>query len=179
MPADPAEAIALFRYRVVAEATNERLSPAERGLVVRELAAQMHELPDGSRKELSRATLDRWIRACRAEGLDGLRPAPRSDIGTARVAPELIEEACALHRVTCGRHRCIVRQDRRSARPLIGGATRGGREHLATPGRGRLRGSRACAFFMSSAHHAGLPRTRGGCPASCWKPCRSRTRISP
>jgi len=36
VPADPAEAIALFRYRVVAEATNERLSSAERGLVVRE-----------------------------------------------------------------------------------------------------------------------------------------------
>lgn len=98
MPADPAEAIALFRYRVIAEATNERLSSAERGLVVRELAAQIHELPDGSRREFSRATLDRWIRACRAEGLDGLRPEARSDVGTARVAPELIEEACALRR---------------------------------------------------------------------------------
>ncbi len=98
MPPDPAEAIALFRYRVVAEATNERLTPAERGLVVRDLAAQAHELPDGSQREYSRATLDRWIRACRAEGLDGLRPAPRSDIGQARVAPELIEEACQLRR---------------------------------------------------------------------------------
>ena len=98
MPPDPAEAIALFRFRVVAEATNERLSSAERGLVVRELASGLHELPDGSRKQFSRATLDRWIRACRAEGLDGLRPATRSDIGTARVAPELIEEACALRR---------------------------------------------------------------------------------
>jgi len=98
MPADPAEAIALFRYRVIAEATNERLSPAERGLVVRELAAQIHELPDGSRREFSRATLDRWIRACWAEGLDGLRPEARSDVGLARVAPELIEEACRLRR---------------------------------------------------------------------------------
>jgi len=98
MPADPAEAVALFRFRVIAEATDERLTPAERGLLVRELAARLHELPDGSRREYSRATLDRWIRACRADGLDGLRPAPRSDIGAARVAPELIEEACLLRR---------------------------------------------------------------------------------
>lgn len=98
MPADPAEAVALFRYRVVAEATDERLTPAERGRVVRELAGRLHELPDGSQREYSRATLDRWVRACRAEGFDGLRPAPRSDIGAARVAPELIEEACALRR---------------------------------------------------------------------------------
>jgi len=98
MPPDPAEAVALFRYRVIAEATNERLTSAERGSLVRELAAGLHELPDGSRRAFSRSTLDRWVRACRAEGLDGLRPVPRSDIGTARVAPELLEEACALRR---------------------------------------------------------------------------------
>ena len=92
MPADPAEAVALFRYRVIAEATNERLTSAERGLLVRELASRLHELPDGGRRGYSRATLDRWVRAWRAEGLDGLRPAPRSDIGTARVAPRTIRE---------------------------------------------------------------------------------------
>ena len=39
MTAESAEAIALFRYRVIAEATSARLSPAERGRLVRELAA--------------------------------------------------------------------------------------------------------------------------------------------
>ena len=46
MPADPAEAIALFRYRVVAEATNERLSSAERGLVVREREERRAQVAD-------------------------------------------------------------------------------------------------------------------------------------
>lgn len=98
MPSDPAEAVALARYRVIAEAIDERLTPAERGLLVRQLAARLHELPDGGRKEFSRATIDRWIRAWRADGLEGLRPQARSDIGSARVAPDLIEEACALRR---------------------------------------------------------------------------------
>ena len=44
MAADPsidaAEAVALFRYKLIAEAANPRLGPAERGQFVRELASQ-------------------------------------------------------------------------------------------------------------------------------------------
>ena len=40
MSSDPREAIALLRYRIVAAATDPRLTPAERGLLVRELAAE-------------------------------------------------------------------------------------------------------------------------------------------
>ena len=35
---DPAERLAMFRYCVISEAISPRLSPAERGRVVRELA---------------------------------------------------------------------------------------------------------------------------------------------
>lgn len=93
MPTDPAELTALFRYRVVAEATNPRLSALDRGRLVRALAAQLHELPDGSRRQFGRGTLDRWVRAYREQGLDGLRPQPRGDIGTVRRHPELLDEA--------------------------------------------------------------------------------------
>jgi hypothetical protein len=44
----PAEQVALFRCRVTAEPANPRLSPAERGRVVRALAAQTHQHPDGT-----------------------------------------------------------------------------------------------------------------------------------
>jgi putative transposase len=98
MAPDPAEQVALFRYRVIAEALSERLSAAERGQLVRELASHAHELPDGSRKEVSRATLDRWIRAYREGELAALRPRPRSDAGLVRKQPELLEEACRLRR---------------------------------------------------------------------------------
>ncbi|HUZ36902.1 MAG TPA: DDE-type integrase/transposase/recombinase [Streptosporangiaceae bacterium] len=98
MAPDPAEQVALFRYRVIAEALSERLSPAERGQLVRELASRTHELPDGSRKEFSRATLDRWIRAYRQGELAALRLQPRSDAGLVRKQPELLEEACRLRR---------------------------------------------------------------------------------
>jgi putative transposase len=96
MSSDPREAIALLRYRIVAAASDPRLTPAERGQLVRELAAQAFDHPDGSRYTYSRGTLDRWVRAYREQGLDGLRPPPRADLGTVRRHPELLEEACQL-----------------------------------------------------------------------------------
>jgi len=42
MSTDPAETVALFRYHVIADATNPRLTPAERGMLVRQLSRQSH-----------------------------------------------------------------------------------------------------------------------------------------
>ena len=91
-----AEKISLHRWAVIAEATTDRLSPAERGTAVRTITSQAHTHPDGSTRHYSRATIDRWIRAWRKAGLDGLRPSERSDAGTVRAHPELAEEAVAL-----------------------------------------------------------------------------------
>ena len=96
MSADPREDLALLRFRIIGEAINPRLTPAERGHLVRELANQPYEHPDGSSWTYSRVTLDRWIRAYREHGLDGLRPPPRADLGVVRRHPELLEEACQL-----------------------------------------------------------------------------------
>src|SRR4051795_10417294 len=96
MTTTSADAVALFRYRVIAEAIAPRLSPAERGAIVRAVALQAHEHPDGSERRYSRGTLDRWLRAYREQGLDGLKPDPRADLGAVRRHPELLDEACAL-----------------------------------------------------------------------------------
>ena len=93
---DPAEQVALFRYRVIAEPANPRLQPAERGRIVGALAATTHQHPDGTMRAFARGTLDRWIAAYQARGLDGLRPAQRSDAGVVRRHPELLAEAAAL-----------------------------------------------------------------------------------
>jgi len=96
MSTDPAETIALYRYHVIADATNPRLGPAERGVLVRQLSRQSHLHPDGSSCVYSRATLDRWVRAYREQGLDGLRPQVRADLGVVRRHPELLDEAARL-----------------------------------------------------------------------------------
>jgi putative transposase len=93
---DQAEAIALHRWAVIAEAANARLGPAERGAVVRSAAARPHAHPAGSQRHYSRNTLDRWIRAWRSGGLEALRPVERADAGAVRDHHELFEEAAAL-----------------------------------------------------------------------------------
>jgi len=97
------EEIALHRWAVIAEAAGDRLTPGERGALVRQIAARAHTHPDGSSRRYSRGTIDRWLRAWRAGGLDALRPSPRADTGVVRAHPELFAEAAALRLELPGR----------------------------------------------------------------------------
>jgi putative transposase len=97
------EQIALHRWAVIAEAASGRLTARERGALVRQIAARPHAHPDGSSRTYSRVTIDRWLRAWRAGGLDALRPSPRADTGVVRAHPELFAEASALRLELPGR----------------------------------------------------------------------------
>lgn len=94
--AERARAVGLFRYALVRAAADPQLSARERGALVRELAAAEHAGPFGEPVRVSRATLDRWIRAWRAGGFDALVPEAR------RVAPrteaQVLDLAAALKR---------------------------------------------------------------------------------
>ncbi len=96
MEHDRAEAIALHRWAVIAEAANDRLTPSQRGAVVRTAAGKTHAHPDGEDLRYSRNTIDRWIRAWKQGGLEALSPTPRTDTGAVRAHPELFAEAAAL-----------------------------------------------------------------------------------
>jgi len=91
-----AQDLALFRYALVREASDDKLSKAERGRIVRGLAKATHTGPDGMAVTVSRPTIDRWIRAYRAGGFAGLQPTAR------RVEPRtpagLLMLACDLRR---------------------------------------------------------------------------------
>jgi putative transposase len=91
-----AEDIALFRYALVREASDDQLSKRERGRIVRGLAEVTQQGPDGTAMTVSRPTIDRWIRAYRAGGFAALAPTSR------RVEPRtpagLLALACDLRR---------------------------------------------------------------------------------
>jgi putative transposase len=135
-PHDRAEQIALFRYRVIAEPANPRLSAAERGRLVRALARQAHQHPDGSVRTFSRGTLDRWIATYQAHGLDGLRPQRRADAGQVRRHPELLSEAAALRAERPARSAAQIAEILR-ARHGITVSERTLRAHLARKGLSR------------------------------------------
>jgi putative transposase len=88
--------IALFRYSLIREAADARLSHRERGELVRSLAAREHVGPGGEPMRVSRDTLDRWIRAWRRGGFGALLPLPRPS--APRTPEEVLALACDLKR---------------------------------------------------------------------------------
>ena len=94
--AERARAIGLFRYQLIREAADPAHSTKERGQLVRAIAETEHTDPFGRRVQVSRQTLDRWIRDWRAGGFDALVPNPRQ--ASPRTPAEVMELAVALRR---------------------------------------------------------------------------------
>jgi putative transposase len=91
-----AEQVALFRYQLIREAADPALSTRQRGRAVRELAARAHPGPFGDEVAVSRATIDRWIRAWQAGGFAALAPPVRQV--TLRTDAAVLELAAGLKR---------------------------------------------------------------------------------
>ncbi|WP_434598062.1 helix-turn-helix domain-containing protein [Streptomyces sp. A5-4] len=72
--AERAHQVALFRYQLIREAADPALSGAQRGALVRQIAARTHTDPFGKPVKVTRQTLDRWIRTWRGGGFDALLP---------------------------------------------------------------------------------------------------------
>ena len=96
-----AREIALFRFRLIQDALDPGLTAKQRGRLVRAVAAGEHPGPLGVPVRVSRANLDRWLRAYRSGGFTALLPVPR------RVAPTtpapVLELAIALKKEAPGR----------------------------------------------------------------------------
>ncbi len=103
-----ARAIGLFRYELIREAADPRLSSKARGRLVREIATREHVDPAGRRRRISRDTLDRWVRAWRRGGFDALVPDPRQS--APRLPVEVIEMAVSLKRENPARTATQVRR---------------------------------------------------------------------
>lgn len=105
---DRAREVALFRYSLARGAADVALSARQRGAMVRELAAREHLGPDGRWITVSRTTLDRWVRYCRAGGFEALLPAPRR---VQNKTPErILELALALRREQSARTAAQIRR---------------------------------------------------------------------
>ena len=93
---DRAEKIALFRYQLIREAADDAVTCRQRGPMVRALAGLEHPGPFGHPVRVSKDTIDRWIRAWRRDGFDGLKPKDRAQ-GPA-TPPQILALAASLKR---------------------------------------------------------------------------------
>lgn len=100
--------VALFRYALIRDAADPVLTKAERGALVRALAAREHVGPDGEGVRVGRSTLDRWILAWRRGGFEALLPTSRA---AAPVTPQsALDLAVKLKREAPGRTAAQVRE---------------------------------------------------------------------
>jgi putative transposase len=91
-----ARQVGLFRYVLIRDAADPTLTTKQRGALIRAIADTEHVGPFGTPARVSRATVDRWIRAWRRGGFDALVPSPRHV--AARTPAEVLELAVALKR---------------------------------------------------------------------------------
>ena len=92
-PTDEGEATAIFRLTVLGSLVHCELSHGELAERLRALSTQRFRPPDASStRTYSVPTLERWLYSYRAEGLQGLRPQPRSDRGFAQALCEEVRD---------------------------------------------------------------------------------------
>ena len=91
------QAVALFRYGLIADLAH--LAPGTRGIgtKLREKAAKTHAIPGTRRTRVAVETMRGWLKLYRRGGFDALYPKRRADIGRPRrMAPEVAEALVAI-----------------------------------------------------------------------------------
>jgi transposase InsO family protein len=90
---DRAQAIALFRYGLIAELVH--LPPGSKGLAkhLTERAARDYTIPGSTRTRVAAETIRDWLKAYRRGGFDALLPKARADRGQSRALPAAVVEA--------------------------------------------------------------------------------------
>lgn len=98
MPTESArQAIATFRFEVIAPLVVRKLQPKEGAHLLRDLAGRLWKLPDGRVIRIHARTIARWAARYRVQGYAGLLPEVRSDRGVRRVLSDhVVTRAVAL-----------------------------------------------------------------------------------
>lgn len=98
------QAIANFRYGLIAPLVSRKLAPGEQMALMRDIVSHTYKTPDGQEKKISLRTIERYVQAYRRDGWEGLLPAIRADKLQAReIAEDVLNKAIALKQEQPGR----------------------------------------------------------------------------
>ena len=104
---DLREAVALFRYGVIADLVHLPVGAPGTGAMMRAKAEQSYAIPGTTRTRVAAETMRGWLTAWRRGGFGALYPKPRTDRGKPRrLPPEVAERLIALK---TGNQACSVR----------------------------------------------------------------------
>ncbi len=91
VPTDHAEAVAMFRYAIIAALLHVDFEHGERSATLRNLSRRLYRPPGSHRtRRYGYSTIERWHYAYLNDGIAALYPGTRKDKGRARaLSPEL------------------------------------------------------------------------------------------
>jgi transposase InsO family protein len=78
------ERIALFRFSVIGSLISGELCRGDLKRRIRDLSQRRYSMPHSNRSRIAYGTIEDWLYAYRAKGIDGLKPKARSDSGSVR-----------------------------------------------------------------------------------------------
>src|SRR5947208_13905642 len=91
------EAVAWFRYGLIADLLHLPLGHRTLHAHLREKADREYEIPGSARRRVAAETLRDWLYASRRRGFDALKPRPRRDTGETRALPPAVaDQLCVL-----------------------------------------------------------------------------------
>ncbi|MXX18686.1 MAG: DDE-type integrase/transposase/recombinase [Rhodospirillaceae bacterium] len=118
------QAIALFRYGVIADLAHLPVGTPGTGAMMRAKAEQSYAIPGSTRTRIAAETIRGWITAYRRGGFEALYPKRRTDRGKPRrLPPEVAERLIALKTAS----------PNRSVRAVIAAARSEGIDHPLAP----------------------------------------------
>lgn len=98
------QAIANFRYGLIAPLVSRKLEAGEQTALMREISGHVYTYPDGQEKKLSLRTLERYVHAYRLGGWETLLPSTRADkLQSREIADDVLHKAIALKQEHPGR----------------------------------------------------------------------------
>src|SRR5438034_7032706 len=86
------EAVALFRYGLIADLLHLPVGHRTLHALLREKADREYEIPGSSRRRVAAETLRDWLYAYRRGGFDALQPRPPRHTGEARGFPPAVAD---------------------------------------------------------------------------------------
>ena len=98
MDMEAAQAMALFKYGIIAPAIGGFLSECTKAAYYREAAKKEYTLPDGTRRTFAATTIKKWEVNYRAGGIEALMPKGRSDAGVSRTISDAVGEQIHAYR---------------------------------------------------------------------------------
>jgi len=101
---DKINPIALFRMSVLGQLiSRNKLERGELNKILNDLATKSYNIPNSKHNYISKKTIEKWYYAWLKDGVEGLSPKERSDIGTTKISSEVQQAAIELKKANLAR----------------------------------------------------------------------------